>query len=658
MKQSYLYTIAAFVLVAILINFLLKNPIFETLEEKAEFELNSGNLELADQTYVKIVKKDPLNIDKHYQYLRVHFSIPEETKVGKNDYEYRDDKEIRALYNQFASSKSMDSSDIGHYGNGMIEVYRDQYTAALYEFSLIQNKNLKYLNNSLGNAYLFTGSEELAEKYFRKEIENKGYLSGAYSNLIYQLYFQGRKQEVNSLLNSPEALPHFPPEIARKIYFNNMQPFNYAKSLFKATFSGFNIFGFIAAFLIMGSWIMYLRKIDVFDVERWRNIFAVAIMGMLFSILTFPLSDFNHALFGFELNGGLLNDFLYSVIGIGAIEELVKIIPLLLILRFTKIINEPFDYIVYASISALGFAFVENLIYFGEHEMHMIHGRAMTAVVSHMFDSSIIGYGLMLNKYKRRWNPYLNFLLFFALASLAHGFYDFWLINEWASSFSMITLLFFLASMSMWNSFKNNALNQSSFYDKKILINNEKLAEYLFYSLAGVLLFEYVALGLKYGPGVANNSFFDSLFSGTFLIFFLSSNLSRFNLKQGEWAPIEYWAKKERINYEKIVGEEIRINRFTTNKSTLDYLPDSASVMKNITVSQEPDWYLVKLSETVDTNHNMADLVAIRTKDKEAQLNKGDNSFVAFYIIPLETDLERDDLARTDFIFCGWARVE
>jgi phage-related protein len=75
--------------------------------------------------------------------------------------------------------------------------------------------------------------------------------------LIRLLYKQARNKEINQLLNNPEAKPFFPSNIERKIYFRNVQPFKYAQVLFKGTFSGFNIFGFIAAFLIMGSWIMY-----------------------------------------------------------------------------------------------------------------------------------------------------------------------------------------------------------------------------------------------------------------------------------------------------------------------------------------------------------------------------------------------------------------
>ena len=361
---------------------------------------------------------------------------------------------------------------------------------------------------------------------------------------------------------------------------------------------------------------------------------------------------------GFKLNGNLINDFFYCVFGIGAIEEFVKIIPLLIILRFSKIINEPFDYILYASLSALGFAFIENIIYFSEHNLQIIHGRALTAVVSHMFDSSIIAYGLILNKYKRHRNQYLNFIVFFLLASLAHGFYDFWLINKYASTFSSITFIFLLASMFMWNSFKNNALNQSAFYDKDISINGEKIQDYLLYSLAGVLLFEYVALAFKFSPSVANDGLFSSISSGTYLLIFLVGNLSKFTLNKGEWAPINYWGKEEKVNYDQIVGTEVKLNRFTNNDYTIDYLSNSGKIVKRVTVSKEPDWYFVKLDNAIQINAFYGDTVLIRTKEKEHQIEIGKKLFIAFYIIPLEVNLENEDFQRTEFKFCGWAKVE
>ncbi len=658
MRQSFLITIGVFVGVAILINLLLDNPTFDKLSDKADFELQANQTELAEKTLLQIVLQDSFNIENHYRYISTHFDIPERKKVGKNRYEYRDDNTIQNFYNSLAQSADSNVADIGFYGKGLIQVNFEKYPSAISEFQQVKNKNLHYLNNSIGNAYNQIGSANLAEQHFRKEIESHGNLDGAYSNLIQLLFDQDRTEELNDYLKNPETKKYFPSRVERAIYFKSFQPIKYGTILLKRVFSGFNIWGAIAALLIMCSWIMYLRKLDIFEVEKWKHIIITVLLGMLFSFLTYPLSDFDNLIFGFKLNGGLINDFFYSVIGIGAIEEFVKIVPLLLMMRFTKAVNEPFDYIKYASLSALGFAFVENLIYFNESNLHIIHGRALTAVVSHMFDSSIIAYGIILNKYKLHKNPYLNFIFFFALASISHGFYDFWLINKSASTFSILTILFLLASMYMWNSFKNNALNHSDFYDKDKSIDSEKLQDYLLYSLAGVLLFEYIALAFKFCPSVANSGLFSSLYSGTYLIIFLSGNLSKFSITKGQWAPIKYWGTEETINYEKVVDTDLKLNSFTKNDYAIKYLPNSGKIFKRLTVSKEPDWYLIKLDTPKQLSSYLADTVLIRTKEKDEQIEKGKKKFIAFYLIPTDTNLDRDDLKRTDFKFCGWATTE
>lgn len=661
MRKSFLIIIGIFALTAILINILLDNPKFSNLYDKIEFEIKSNQPELAEQTLLQLIRQDIYGIENHYQYINTHFDIPEKRKVGKNRYEYRDDNTIRNFYSTLALSGDTQLSDIGKYGQGLISVHLLDYSGALSEFLKVKNTSLKYYNNSIGNVYYQLDSINKAEFHFRKEIEMKGNIEGAYSNLVELLYSRNKTKELHELLENKDSKPYFPSSIEREIYFKEFMPVKYSIELIKRVFSGLNIWGFIAAFLIMGSWIMYLRKLDIFEVEKWRYIIVTVLLGMFFSFLTYPLSDFDNLIFGFRLNGGLINDFFYSVIGIGAIEEFVKIVPLLLMLKYTKAIDEPFDYIKYASLSALGFAFIENLIYFNESNLHIIHGRALTAVVSHMFDSSIIAYGLILNKYKRHYNPLLNFLFFFTLASLSHGFYDFWLINKLASNFSIITLLYLFASMYMWNSFKNNALNHSDFFDKDKSVDSEKLLDYLLYSLSGVLLFEYIALAIKFSPEVANIGIVASLYSGTYLILFLSGHLSQVTLNKGVWAPIKYWSEKDEvnsINYDEIVNCEIQINPFTKNDLAYKYLPNKGLVLKRITVSEEPDWYLIKIDNVKEINSFMNDFVIIRTKDKFEQIEIGNKKVIAFYIIPNDTNLDKEILKRTDFKFCGWATSE
>jgi len=665
MRKSFQITLGVFIGVCLILNLLLDNPSFRDLQDKAEFELKANQPELAEKTWWQIAQQDSLNIDNHYRYIISHFSLPAQKKVGKNEYEDRDDNSIQLFYNAIAASKDSTYADIGHYGKGLIQVSLEHYAAGITAFMEVKNTRLKYLNNSIGYAYLETGDADSAEYHFRQEIAQNGNLRSAYGNLIELLQDQNRTAEVAEYLNSPDAKPYFPPGIARAIYFKNIQPIAYGAILFKNIFSGFNIWGAIAALLIMGSWVMYLRKLDIFEPEKWKHIIITVLLGMLFCFLTFPLSDFDNFIFDFNLNGGIINDFFYSIIGIGAIEEFVKIIPLLLMIRFTNAVNEPFDYIKYASLSALGFAFVENLIYFDESSLNIIHGRALTATVSHMFDSSIIAYGLILNRYKRGKNPYLNFLLFFALAALAHGFYDFWLLNETASALSIVTFAFLMVSMFMWNSFKNNALNHSDFFDKDKSIDSEKLQDYLFYALAGVLLFEYIAVAFKFSPGIANTGLLTSFSSGAYLLFFLSGNLSQFSLQKGLWAPIKYWQKKEETEAKEAtentfeISVKIKLDRDSKNDyAHYGYLPNTGKTIAQRTVSDEPDWYLLKLDAPKQHPDYLADTVLIRTKDKFEMLESGKKISVAFYLIPSNTDLERAGLMRTDFKFCGWATSE
>lgn len=658
MKKSLFIAAAVFAAVVIVINLLIKTPTFDNLWDKANFEIQSNQPELAEQTLFKIVENNIDNIDNHYNYINIHFEIPERKKIGKHQYEYRDDKTILGYYDSLSKSTDSILSDIGLYGKGLILTNLNNYPDAIAYYYLVKNKKLKYLNNSLGYVHQQVGAVNRAKFYYNEEIVNNGNISGAYSNLIQLLYYNNEIDELEVMLQNPDIKPYFSPRIERSMYFKTSQPFNYIASLFRKLFASINIWGFLAALLIMSSWVIFLRKLDIYEAEKWKYVIITVVSGMLFSFVTYPLSDINNLWLGFKLNGGLINDFFYCVFGIGAVEELVKIIPLLLMLRFTKAINEPFDYILYASLSALGFAFVENLIYFDEYRLNIIHGRALTAVVAHMFDSSIIAYGLILSKYKTHRNSYLYFALFFLLASLAHGFYDFWLINETANTFSILTILFLLSSLFVWNTLKNNALNHSDFFDKDKQLDNEKLYNYLLYCLVGVLLFEYIAMSLKFSPSAANNELLVSLISGTYLILFISSSLSKYNLVKGEWAPIKYWGKEKIVNYDLVLEQEVTIKRFTINDYTIDYLPNSGKIIKRIKVSNEPDWYIVQLESPVQNTHFETDRIVLRTKDKHQLIDKEKKTIVAFFLIPNSTNLDEAKLKRTNFKFCGWADVE
>ncbi len=276
-------------------------------------------------------------------------------------------------------------------------------------------------------------------------------------------------------------------------------------------------------------WAVYLRRLDLFDPERWRNVFLVFLAGSITVWLVFPISDFINEQ-GFELNGGVLNDLMYCIISIGMVEEFVKFLPLLVMARSKNIVREPYDFLLYASVAALGFAFVENALFIIQSNFYSINGRALMATVAHMTFSSVIGYGLMIAQYKRSQSSWLYFVGAFLLSSAMHGFYDFWLINPMAKRLDGLTLLFFLLTTHFWFTMKNKTINASRFFDPYRKLINDKLRYFLIFWLTALLMTSVVIVGLFHGRNTANAYLQGQLLAFGFLIYYLSFSFSRFKI--------------------------------------------------------------------------------------------------------------------------------
>lgn len=293
------------------------------------------------------------------------------------------------------------------------------------------------------------------------------------------------------------------------------------------------------SFLISMVWLRYIIKLDIFDKEKNRHIILIFVLAILVTLLT----DFPYMLIhsmGFQNSPNAINSFMYSVFGIGLIEETIKLIPVLLVLKFTKAIDEPYDYILYASASALGFAFVENTMYLYGYGLEIISARALYATVAHMAFSSIVAYGLFLNKFKRtKLNPVLVFLGFYFMAILSHGFYDFWLINEYVSNFSGVSTLFLLVSVHVWFSIINNSINASNYYTQDKKMNNDRLKKYLIFGLLSIFMLSYFYVAFKQDSNEANDFLLESVFVYGYVIFYLVATLTKYNLVEGLLKPIK-----------------------------------------------------------------------------------------------------------------------
>lgn len=311
-------------------------------------------------------------------------------------------------------------------------------------------------------------------------------------------------------------------------------------------FINFNMVWWVAtglAFLISFIWLVYLKRLDIHEPEKSAYLIIIFILAALFTIYPATWMYYQLDVLGVSLHADNSMDyqFLYCVFVIGGIEELFKFLPVVIILLFfKKAIDEPYDYILYGSVSALGFAFIENIDYIYFSQLTNIGGRALYAAVAHMAFTSIACYGLMLWRFNfTKIKGIVIVPIAFFLAMVAHGFYDFWLINEWVVEYQALTTVFFLATVHLWVTMKNNAINVSNFFSSDAALSNDGLRYYLITSLSGLLMLGYLIVALTFGREIANNYLFYEALAYGYLVFYLAFGLSRYRIVKDEMNPLQ-----------------------------------------------------------------------------------------------------------------------
>ncbi|MBN1251202.1 MAG: PrsW family intramembrane metalloprotease [Bacteroidales bacterium] len=652
MKKAYLIVIATFITVGLLLKIFLKEPSFTDIYEEIYYYQKIDNVKELHRLYNILLKSDSLNIDLHYNYISNYFRLHD--KKGKLNH-----PNLVNYYNNLAYSSIQEINDIGNYCLGLYYSKKSLHNIALDHFQKVNNANLKYLNNSIGYIWLEKKEYEKAVKFFKAEISNKGNINGAYSNLICVYRLTNNLDEIGKLIKNPESKKYLPKGIIRYYSFKKINPIQYIITVLSITYTNIDISGFIAALIIFFIYLLYLRKIDIYEPEKWKYILITFILGIICSEITYFLSDSLNILTGFRINGNIINDFFYCYIGIGAVEEIVKIIPLFILLKFTKEINEPVDYIIYAAVSALGFAFAENILYFSYYGPGIYFGRTLTSVVFHMFLSSLVAYGLVISKYKTKTKTALNFLKYFSLSALIHGIYDFWLINESAKVLSILSIVLFILCLSLFNTMITNSLNNSVFYEKEVKINGNKLQNYLIYSLSGVFIYQLIALSIKIGPAEGFKISLNAFKSGIYLLAFVSANLTNIIIKKGEWNlfHVKFRASIDRgyFDLDSIINNKYELLPFTKNHLLKIYLPNTGTIVKREEFSNEKDWYFIKLDKPINIDDYCRDYILIRPKYREKPISDNKKDFVGVFVFKDYDIFIKENKTRKDIHFLGWA---
>jgi RsiW-degrading membrane proteinase PrsW (M82 family) len=138
-------------------------------------------------------------------------------------------------------------------------------------------------------------------------------------------------------------------------------------------------------------------------------------------------------------HGNLPGLFAYSMLAIGPVEELAKLLPFLLLLKIPEF-DEPIDGIIYASFVALGYAAVENVMYLQYLTPAEAMARGFAGPVVHMLFASIWGYTIGC-AHLRGESLLPGLLRGFLLAAGLHGLYDFIVLQQTLNALPIAALL-------------------------------------------------------------------------------------------------------------------------------------------------------------------------------------------------------------------------
>ncbi len=521
LKQLLLFIILPSALFIALCFLILPDPSRDNLRARIHAAQKTGNNIEAALLLEKLLVAEPENVALHNEY--IHTAHKNARREEAQD--IPDASRIVERYTVLLGDENPARQDIGFYGLGLLHLLNRDYEKSIWYFKRVSNSNMKYFNNSIGYAYQCLGRHNEAEYHFRRELDLRGNMQGALDNLMEMLLHFRRFDDMKRLLDDPGLKEYQQPSLLRILALHDRQPGLYLPFLFRQPFQRLSVVGLVGAVFGCLIWAFFLRRLDVFEPERPRFLALAFAGGMLAFFFALFLYDLVHCLTPLRLNGSWRNDLVYCIAVIGGIEELAKIIPFLLLLRFSSQVNETVDYIIYASMVALGAAFIENIQYFSPDNLRIMEGRTLLSITSHMVETSIIAWGFVLAR-RRGSSPLLVFLLFYVAACVLHGLFDFFLLCDAlplsARGFTFCTLL---VELLLYREMIIVALSRSEFYDDSRSERLSTIRRTLGILLTGVILVQFALLSWSFGPRMSLEALLMRIPLSIFMIYVFSFNI-------------------------------------------------------------------------------------------------------------------------------------
>jgi RsiW-degrading membrane proteinase PrsW (M82 family) len=287
-------------------------------------------------------------------------------------------------------------------------------------------------------------------------------------------------------------------------------------------------------------WISYFKKIDILENETILDVIIAFIIGFLTPTLALWLY-FGLELLGINFNEELVNDFLYSIFGVGLIEELLKLLGIFIAFKLLKKrINEPIDYLIFAGIVALGFSVRENFIYYNNYGSQIATGRTLISCLVHIINTSICVYGIYRFQLFNKGNKYLNPVIGISTAVISHGLFDFFLVQPFlGKATSFLAMGVYLIGINFWIQMINNSINFSPFFNYEKIASTTKLYKTIFFWYFIVLIVEFTYVLYYKDLNLAIKDAFKNIFNEGVLLVVVALRASRLKINKRKYFPIK-----------------------------------------------------------------------------------------------------------------------
>ncbi len=481
------------------INFTISAPPEKQSIEVLEKAIDARDYEKVKSTLLEEVEQNPTDVAKHFLYLSAHFD-----QWLKDPYRAsQDQKRVHSYYEEIANSSDTQIADIGNWGLGFLAYRERQYEGALEYFEAVTNRELDFLHYLMGEVYAEQGNAQKAEEHFVREIKFGGACSFAFDSLVKLLLEQRRYDAITRFYEDPAWKEELPSQFLPAIQLLNLDLLDYSKSLYRRFTAGLSIASLSIVISGLFAWSLLILLIGRLRGKRAVWLALAVLLGIFAEVFQRFSSDIAALLTGYAFTGFWQPQLFPTLLISATTEEIAKILPFLILLKWSRQIVQPIDYILYASAIALGYASVENLGYFVYDGLSGNINREMSGTAIHCFFTATFAYVLLAGRGKSMSRKVLYLISGLLLASSLHGMNNFCATATY--SFLLMRVLGGLAILyyvRCYNKMINKTLSQSGESSQEILGRANRAREYFAYGMTMTFLLGYFLSVWKFGPGV------------------------------------------------------------------------------------------------------------------------------------------------------------